>query len=77
MFCLSIKKNVQELSNSEKQKVEAALKKRVGAGKTAVVSYKVSPTIMGGLQVAYGDAVLDYSVASKIGRFENLLQNSI
>lgn len=58
---------VGELSSSEKQKVESMLKKRE-SGRELIVSYKTNAAILGGIVVKMGEAVLDFSVQSKLER---------
>ena len=42
------------------------MKSQVGEGKKVIISSKVDPSIVGGLQVQIGDQFLDLSVASRI-----------
>lgn len=61
-----------ELSNPDKKKVVQSLSKRAG-GAELIVHYEVSPSIVGGLVVKMGDAVFDFSIASRLERLQNKL----
>jgi ATP synthase F1 delta subunit len=65
-----------ELTNAQRKLVEESLSQRM-TGKKLVVSYDVSPTILGGLVVKVDDVVLDYSVNSKVDRLRGQLLNPI
>jgi len=54
------------LTKAQTDAVATAMKSQVGEGKTVVLSTKVDPSILGGLQVQIGDQFLDLSVGSKI-----------
>jgi len=54
------------LSKTQLDTVAAAMKSQVGEGKKVVLSTKVDPSILGGLQVQIGDKFLDLSVGSRI-----------
>jgi len=54
------------LTKAQLDTVAAAMKNQVGADKKVVLSTKVEPSILGGLQVQIGDKFLDLSVGSKI-----------
>jgi ATP synthase F1 delta subunit len=63
-----------DLTNAQRKLVEEAISARM-SGKKLVVSYDVSPTVLGGLVVKIDDQVLDYSVSSKVDRLKaQLLQ---
>ena len=63
-----------DLTNAQRKLVEEAISTRM-SGKKLVVSYDVSPTVLGGLVVKIDDQVLDYSVSSKVDRLKaQLLQ---
>jgi F-type H+-transporting ATPase subunit O len=48
----------------------------VGAGKTVDISYKVDPSILGGLQVLVGDKFLDLSVSSRVASLGQSLESA-
>jgi ATP synthase, F1 delta subunit len=54
------------LTKAQVSAIEAAMKSQVGKNKSVVLSAKVDPAILGGLQVQIGDQFLDLSVGSKI-----------
>jgi len=61
------------LTKAQTDAVATAMKSQVGKGKTVVLSTKVDPTILGGLQVQIGDQFLDLSVGSKIDALSRTL----
>mmetsp|Transcript_36530 Transcript_36530/g.53593 ORF Transcript_36530/g.53593 Transcript_36530/m.53593 type:complete len:212 (-) Transcript_36530:166-801(-) len=54
------------LTKAQTDAVASAMKNQVGEGKKVVLSTKVDPSIIGGLQVQIGDQFLDLSVVSRI-----------
>mmetsp|Transcript_7421 Transcript_7421/g.9183 ORF Transcript_7421/g.9183 Transcript_7421/m.9183 type:complete len:210 (+) Transcript_7421:202-831(+) len=54
------------LTKAQTEAVASAMKSQVGSDKKVVLSTKVDPSIIGGLQVQIGDKFLDLSVKSKI-----------
>eukprot|EP00567_Pseudictyota_dubia_P009213 CAMPEP_0197433030 /NCGR_PEP_ID=MMETSP1175-20131217/982_1 /TAXON_ID=1003142 /ORGANISM="Triceratium dubium, Strain CCMP147" /LENGTH=211 /DNA_ID=CAMNT_0042961275 /DNA_START=26 /DNA_END=661 /DNA_ORIENTATION=+ len=58
--------SADKLTKAQAEAVASAMKGQVGAGKKVVLSTKVDPTIIGGLQIQIGDQFLDLSVSSKI-----------
>lgn len=60
------------LTKAQTDAVANAMKGQVGAGKKVILSTKVDPSIMGGLQVQIGDQFLDLSVGSKIDAISRL-----
>jgi F-type H+-transporting ATPase subunit O len=62
----------EPLSKQQTDAVASAMKSQVPAGKQVVLSTKVDPTILGGLQVQIGDQFLDLSVASKIDEISRI-----
>jgi len=54
------------LTKGQMDAVTKAMKVQIGEGKQVVISTKVDPSILGGLQVQIGDQFLDLSVASRI-----------
>lgn len=58
--------SADELTKTQLDTVAAAMKSQVGKDKKVILSAKVDPTILGGLQVQIGDKFLDLSVGSKI-----------
>lgn len=62
----------EPLSKAQTDAVAAAMKNQVPKGKQVVLSTKVDPTILGGLQVQIGDQFLDLSVASRIDEISRI-----
>lgn len=58
--------SADELTKTQLDTVANAMKSQVGKDKKVILSAKVDPTILGGLQVQIGDKFLDLSVGSKI-----------
>ena len=65
-----------DLTNAQRKLVEDAISQRM-KGKKLVVSYDVSPSILGGLVVKVDDQVLDYSVNSKVDRLKTQLMQPL
>jgi F0F1-type ATP synthase delta subunit len=59
------------LTAEEQQKVKESILTQLG-GQQATVTFRIDPSIMGGLVVKVGDKVLDGSVS---GQLETLRQN--
>ena len=58
--------SADELTKAQLDTVANAMKSQVGKDKKVILSAKVDPSILGGLQVQIGDQFLDLSVGSKI-----------
>ncbi|UKJ88296.2 ATP synthase subunit delta [Theileria orientalis] len=58
------------LNKDIKEKIQSALKQRLGESYEPVVEYKVNPSLLGGLLVNVGDKVVDSSVSSKLERIQ-------
>jgi len=56
----------EALTKAQMDTVAAAMKNQVKEGSKVILSSKLDPTILGGLQVQIGDQFLDLSVGSKI-----------
>jgi len=54
--------------------LQAAVVGMVGAGKSADITMKVDPSILGGLQVMVGDKFLDLSVSARVGELGKSLE---
>ena len=54
------------LTKAQTEAISSAMVSQVGNDKKVILSTKVDPSILGGLQVQIGDQFLDLSVASKI-----------
>lgn len=62
------------LDSAQLQQLEAALKKFVSAKESIQLTTKVDPTIMGGMVVSIGDKYIDMSIASKVKKYTEILQ---
>lgn len=60
------------LTKAQLDTVALAMKTQVGGDKKVVLSTKVDPSILGGLQVQIGDKFLDLSVGSKIDEISRI-----
>lgn len=58
--------SAEALTKAQMDTVAAAMKSQIGDGKKVILSSKVDPSILGGLQVQIGDKFLDLSVGSRI-----------
>ena len=58
--------SAEPLSKPQVDAIEKAMTAQMGAGKTVMLTTKIDPSILGGLQVQIGDKFLDLSVSSKI-----------
>ena len=69
--------SVEELTNKQKSRVEAALKKQVKADESVTVEYGMKPKMMGGIEVHLGEKHLDLSVATRINQIhQDLVANA-
>jgi F-type H+-transporting ATPase subunit O len=59
--------SASELTGEQKKGVEGALNDRLSGGKYSV-QYEVDPSIVGGLQIYFGDSFLDCSLATRLNR---------
>jgi F-type H+-transporting ATPase subunit delta len=64
------------LNANDRERIEKALKLKA-KGKDLIVNFEVSQGIVGGLLVKMGDAVFDYTVASKVDRLHTELLKSV
>lgn len=62
------------LDAGQLQQLEQALKKFVSAKESIQLTAKVDPTIMGGMVVSIGDKYIDMSIASKVKKYTEILQ---
>jgi len=56
------------------KEVQAALSGFLKKGQKALVTYKVDPSIVGGMVVSVGDKFCDMSIASKLNKYSELLK---
>ncbi|PCH43666.1 ATPase F1 complex OSCP/delta subunit [Wolfiporia cocos MD-104 SS10] len=67
------------LPKDVQSRLESALKQSQAAqqAKSVKVANKINPSVLGGIVVDFGDKTLDLSVASRVTRLNNLLQQSV
>jgi len=56
------------------KEVEAAIAMFLKKGEKSLTSYKVDPSIMGGMVVSIGDRFVDMSTASKVKKYSEIIQ---
>lgn len=64
--------SAEELTKTQTDAIASAMKAQIGDGKQVMLTTKVDPSIIGGLQVQVGDQFLDLSVSSKIDSISRL-----
>ena len=62
--------SAETLNNEQIQGVEGALNERLSGAKYSV-EYVVDPSIVGGLQIYFGDSFLDCSLGTRLNRVFN------
>nr|AIX97512.1 mitochondrial oligomycin sensitivity conferral protein [Ceratosolen solmsi] len=65
------------LDGDNKSKLEKALKSYLKKGQTIVLTTKIDPSIIGGLIISIGDKYVDMSVASKLKKYTEALNQAI
>lgn len=65
------------LDQTQKQNLEAALKKFLKSNETLHLTAVVDPSIMGGMVVSIGDKYVDMSVSSKVKKYTELISTPI
>mmetsp|Transcript_72127 Transcript_72127/g.211330 ORF Transcript_72127/g.211330 Transcript_72127/m.211330 type:complete len:230 (+) Transcript_72127:43-732(+) len=65
--------SAQPLSASQQKQVKQAMQKRAAKGSTLLMEYSVNPSLLGGLVVKMGEAVLDQSVSTRLERLTTQL----
>ena len=68
--------SAEPLKKKSIETLEAAVKGMVGTGKTADITTKVDPSILGGLQVMVGDKFLDLSVSARVSELGKSLETA-
>lgn len=58
------------------KEVEAAIGGFLKSGEKSLISYKVDPSIIGGLVVSVGDRYVDMSMASKLKKYEDIIKSA-
>lgn len=62
------------LDQAQKQQLEVALKKFLASNESLQLTTKVDPAIMGGMVVSIGDKYVDMSIATKVKKYTEVLQ---
>ena len=65
--------SAEPLTKAQVEAVEKAMTAQMGAGKTVMLTTKVDPAILGGLQIFAGSEFLDCSLRSRIERLKSEL----
>ncbi|XP_023934121.1 ATP synthase subunit O, mitochondrial [Bicyclus anynana] len=65
------------LDQTQKQNLEAALKKFLKGNETLQLTAKVDPSLIGGMVVSIGDKYVDMSVASKVKKYTELISAAV
>lgn len=58
------------------KEVEAAIGGLLKSGEKSKISYKVDPSIIGGLVVSVGDKYVDMSIGSKLKKYEAMIKSA-
>merc|ERR1712215_566394 len=58
------------------KEVEGALKGFLKANEKALITYKVDPSIVGGMVVSIGDKFCDMSMSSKLNKYSELIKSA-
>ncbi|CAH2084799.1 unnamed protein product [Euphydryas editha] len=65
------------LDPSQKQSLEAALKKFLKSNETLQLTSKVDPSLIGGMVVSIGDKYVDMSIASKVKKYTEIISAAV
>ncbi|CAB4055445.1 ATPeF0O [Lepeophtheirus salmonis] len=66
----------KKLDAVKTKEVEAAIGKFLKAGQKSLVTYKVDPSILGGMVVSIGDKFVDMSIESKIKKYSEIIHSA-
>ena len=58
------------------KEVETAIGGFLKGGEKSKISYKVDPSIIGGLVVSVGDKYVDMSIGSKLKKYEDIIKSA-
>lgn len=64
------------MDSADQQELKTTLQAFAKKGETIKIELKVDPSIIGGLIVSIGDKYVDMSVASKIKKYSEIIQNA-
>jgi len=65
------------LDSAEQQELKKTLQSFAKKGETIKLELKVDPVIIGGMVVSIGDRYVDMSVATKIKKYTEIIQNAV
>lgn len=68
---------LQPLDAAEQQELKKTLQSFTKKGETIKLDLKVDPVIIGGMIVSIGDKYVDMSVATKIKKYTEIIQNAV
>lgn len=68
---------MQPLDAAEQQELKKTLQSFTKKGETIKLELKVDPVIIGGMIVSIGDKYVDMSVATKIKKYTEIIQNAV
>merc|ERR1712073_39259 len=64
------------LDAAMKKEVDGAVAGFLTKGQKSLISYKVDPSIVGGMIVSIGDKYVDMSIASKLKKYSELIKSA-
>merc|ERR1712141_7014 len=64
------------LDAAMKKEVDGAVASFLTKGQKSLISYKVDPSIVGGMIVSIGDKYVDMSIASKLKKYSELIKSA-
>lgn len=59
-----------------KKEVESAINSFMKSGQKSLISYKVDPSIIGGMIVSIGDRFVDMSMSTKLKKYEEIIKSA-
>lgn len=65
--------SAEALSSAQQAQVKEAMQKRAEKGSTLIMEYTTSSALLGGLVVKMGEAILDFSVTTRLERLQTQL----
>lgn len=68
---------LQPLDSADQQELKKTLQAFAKKGETIKIELKVDPTIIGGIVVSIGDKYVDMSVATKIKKYTEIIQDAV
>lgn len=65
------------MDSADQQELKKTLQSFAKKGETIKIELKVDPTLIGGMIVSIGDKYVDMSVASKIKKYTEIIQDAV